>query len=352
MTVDRKSKILADVSSNANNKITYRDPGKPPVLEGTIEPAPVLSVNPSLVGCPVCGNLEIDRGESCDDGNTTAGDSCSEVCQDEGCIADTPGYPAVDLCDDSDACTLDLCDPVAHQCQNPISCDEGVACTTDACVTGACVNTPVDALCDDSNDCTDDICSAATGCVYAGITGPSCDDGDPCTVTGTCDGGTCVVTDKSYTQRNKINSVLRSGVDNDLLKVRLEMPLTDFTTSPTVTGLLVELFDADDQSVYSATLAASDWEDLRDLGTKFRFRDTQGPGGPANGMSSVKIAQKSNKGVAKFTAKMRGHEIPGAAAQERMTLSLLFGTDPAIDECLTARRVPCSSSTTRTSCKE
>src|SRR6185503_20524842 len=48
------SKLLADVAGG-RNLITYRDQFKPPVLDGTIKPAPLLDTNPSLSGCPVCG---------------------------------------------------------------------------------------------------------------------------------------------------------------------------------------------------------------------------------------------------------------------------------------------------------
>jgi len=67
--------------SDGSHTITYRDTAKPPVLEGKIKPAPTLISNPLLTGCPVCGNLEIDAGETCDDGNVLAGDGCSDLCQ-------------------------------------------------------------------------------------------------------------------------------------------------------------------------------------------------------------------------------------------------------------------------------
>ncbi|RMD81432.1 MAG: hypothetical protein D6815_11825, partial [Candidatus Dadabacteria bacterium] len=204
MITEAKSHIVADASGGAQNIITYRDPLKPPVLGGEVSPAPQLNVDPSLVGCPVCGNGEIDQGESCDDGNTISGDGCRDDCQDEGCLAQSPGFPTTPLCDDGDACTIDRCDPVAHTCVNIASCEEGVSCTVDSCVAGACEHVPDDALCDDRNDCTDDICNATTGCVHASLSGGSCEDGDYCTVTGTCSQGKCSATDASRTEKNRI----------------------------------------------------------------------------------------------------------------------------------------------------
>ena len=42
----------------------------------------------------VCGNGVIDGGETCDDGNTNAGDGCSATCQTEHCYICTAGSPS------------------------------------------------------------------------------------------------------------------------------------------------------------------------------------------------------------------------------------------------------------------
>jgi cysteine-rich repeat protein len=60
--------------------LAYRAAEKPPVLEGTIVATPILALQPYLSGCPVCGNAEIDEGETCDDGNIDDGDGCSSDC--------------------------------------------------------------------------------------------------------------------------------------------------------------------------------------------------------------------------------------------------------------------------------
>ncbi|MCB9740174.1 MAG: C-type lectin domain-containing protein [Deltaproteobacteria bacterium] len=60
--------------------------------------------------------------------------------------------------------------------QTPTSCDDGKACTTDACATGAC--THATAACSDGDPCTTDSCDAATGCAHGSS---ACDDGKPCT---------------------------------------------------------------------------------------------------------------------------------------------------------------------------
>lgn len=68
------------IDTVGTDSFTYRADTKPPVVQGDVSPAPQLVHNPLLVGCPVCGNSEIDQDETCDDGNTTPGDGCSEVC--------------------------------------------------------------------------------------------------------------------------------------------------------------------------------------------------------------------------------------------------------------------------------
>jgi len=64
----------------ATHRIVYRDAAKPPLLQGYVKPAPELSVYAALEGCPVCGNSEIDEDETCDDGNTSSGDGCDQMC--------------------------------------------------------------------------------------------------------------------------------------------------------------------------------------------------------------------------------------------------------------------------------
>jgi hypothetical protein len=66
-------------------------------------------------------------------------------------------------------------------------CDDGDPCTTDTCVNGVCVFTPI--VCDDGDPCTVDTCVNGV-CVHTPM---DCDDNDPCTL-DTCVNGTCVFT--------------------------------------------------------------------------------------------------------------------------------------------------------------
>ena len=97
--------------------------------------------------------------------------------------------------------------PTDAGCASDLACDDGVACTHDTCVAGACANTPDDALC-----ATGSTCSATLGCpprvcandsecqdglfcngmetcvatVCSAAATSACDDADNCT-TDTCD---------------------------------------------------------------------------------------------------------------------------------------------------------------------
>ncbi len=357
MIMDAGSQLIAGTSTDywqGQNNIRYRDADKPPILAGTVAPSVSLVLDPALGGCSVCGNSEIDQDESCDDGNTADGDFCSGQCQDEGCVAGTPGFPGVSLCDDGDDCTVDTCDNVAHTCEHLASCEEGIACTVDTCGPGnVCQHTPSDAACDDGNDCTDDICNATTGCVYANLSATTCNDGDLCTPAGTCSAGVCQSNGVRAASRNKITVKFKDGAANDRLKAKGELPLSDFSSAPTVTGLLVDLRDAAGQTIYTAAIAASDFDDKSSATAgKYRFRDSAGLIPSANGIVQVKVIEVPSKGVAKYRVTMKGTEVTGALLQSELSFSLLFGADPAVDDCLTARGVPCKATTKKTACKD
>jgi hypothetical protein len=113
----------------------------------------------------------------CDDGNACNG---TETC-DPVSGACGPGTPLV--CDDGNPCTDDSCDPV-HGCltvNNTNACDDGSLCTTnDVCTEGVCTGTAVP--CDDGNACNGkETCDPGTGTCLPGAV-PNCDDGIACTI--------------------------------------------------------------------------------------------------------------------------------------------------------------------------
>lgn len=122
-----------------------------------------------------------------------------EVCNglDDDCDGDTDEPDEVqgnliNLCDDGNPCTTDLCNGEAdcdHEVLEAGECMDGDACTIgDHCEAGECVGTPIQ--CDDENPCTDDYCDGIGGCIFED-NGADCDDGDPCTVGDECEEGVC-----------------------------------------------------------------------------------------------------------------------------------------------------------------
>lgn len=116
-------------------------------------------------------------------------------------IADT----GVDLCAGVVCAALDacheagVCDPATGVCSNPAAvdgtaCNDGNACTqSDTCQAGTCSGAnPV--VCGAADQChTAGVCDPGTGTCSnpAAADGTACNDGNACTLTDTCHGGTC-----------------------------------------------------------------------------------------------------------------------------------------------------------------
>ena len=95
------------------------------------------------------------------------------------------GTPVDIDCNDGNACTADAC--VNGACvSSPMTCDDGNACTADSCdVQLGCRTEAV--TCDDQDACTTDVCDPASGCTSTPV---DCTDEDPCTK-DVCEGGVC-----------------------------------------------------------------------------------------------------------------------------------------------------------------
>ncbi len=186
------------------------------------------ATSPTCAGTRTCATAVL--------GPCQPGTPQAEVCNglDDDCdgTVDNPmnsnGVPTAAACNDSNACTSDVCDPKVG-CVHPLAtgpCDDGDVCTkADTCSGGACKGQAVG--CDDKNPCTDDSCDPSQGCLYAGnsalcddgklCTGPDqcqgggcqgpfnsepCTDGEVCTEQDTCSGGTCEGTVKACSDGN------------------------------------------------------------------------------------------------------------------------------------------------------
>ena len=98
----------------------------------------------------------------------------------------------LELCDDGNVCTKDLCkgaDGCQYETLTEGECVDNDACTIgDHCEDGTCKGLPI--ACDDGNPCTDDFCDGLGGCTAEHNMAP-CDDGEPCTVADQCTEGEC-----------------------------------------------------------------------------------------------------------------------------------------------------------------
>lgn len=178
----------------------------------------------------VCNGLEVCAGGiclpgpalDCDDSNSCTLDSCDPVagcvstsaadgttCLDndlcngtERCAAGVCQPGTASSCNDGNACTSDACNPLTGACSyrplsNGVACPDGNVCDGQTCQNGSCTaGTPVVCAHDnDNNPCTANTCVPATGiCVPGNVTdGTPCPDGDLCDGTETCWRGACSV---------------------------------------------------------------------------------------------------------------------------------------------------------------
>ncbi len=183
--------IGGSVELQNNAWVTYQDGFPAPGCGGSCDDGNPCTVDACTNG--TCTHAAAADGTSCDDGNAcTQTESChSGVCTGSNLVT----------CSASDQChDVGTCDPATGACSNPAkvdgsSCNDGNACTqTDSCQNGACTGgSPV-------------VCTAYDACHVAGTcdsvngtcsnppapSGTSCVDGNVCNGDETCDGsGTC-----------------------------------------------------------------------------------------------------------------------------------------------------------------
>jgi hypothetical protein len=76
-------------------------------------------------------------------------------------------------------------------------------------------------------------------------------------------------------------------------------------------------------------------------GSTFKFRDKDGLVAEANGVRIAVIKRNANKNEVRVKIKTSGVELVEPVAEPSVSLSLLFGVDPQVDDCLSASEVPC-----------
>jgi PKD repeat protein len=125
-----------------------------------------------MPGLPIiCGDTDACTDDSCDASDgcvfTPIPDCTTGVCVDHIDCSDD------NLCNGEETCQYEICMP-----GTPLICNDADACTVDICdSTTGCANIPIS--CDDQNACTEDFCYPQVGCLNEPI--PGC--GEECDVT-------------------------------------------------------------------------------------------------------------------------------------------------------------------------
>jgi hypothetical protein len=165
----------------------------------------------ALVGCMNSQPLNCDDGIACtDDFCDLQAGGCAHVKNDakcsndlfcdgiESCAPGAGGNPATGCkagtpvnCGDGIACTTDACDEATDSCkytENNAACNDGLYCNgVEACVAGVGCQAGSPIVCNDGLACTSDACSEAQKKCVFGPNNAACDDGLYCNGQETCD---------------------------------------------------------------------------------------------------------------------------------------------------------------------
>ncbi|MGB0715105.1 MAG: hypothetical protein ACPGXK_04455 [Phycisphaerae bacterium] len=189
VSADFKGTAAVTVQNDPNNTFL-----KNPMARDII----IDAINPALITVPV--------GACC---GSTSNPFCIDDATEDECNAQGGGFNAGEACSGMDA-NGDGLDDFCPICETDADCNDGNACTSDACTPNGCVNTdttPAGECCnpadgslttiDDGDDCTDDVCNNDGSVTNSpSAAGTSCDDGNGCTFADECDGaGGCGGTD-------------------------------------------------------------------------------------------------------------------------------------------------------------
>jgi hypothetical protein len=131
-----------------------------------------------LVGCLMLASVPPPAAAQC----VPADCDDRDLCTRDTCLGDFCVHAPI-RCNDGNACTTEACNPATGQCQttSTITCNDNNACSTEACnpATGQCQTTST-ITCNDNNACTSEACNPATGqCQTTSIT--TCNDNNACT---------------------------------------------------------------------------------------------------------------------------------------------------------------------------
>ena len=117
------------------------------------------------------------------------------VCLENVCVVDDETVIECDTSDDTD-CLVTSCAPATGICVQSAAtdgapCDDADGCTLgDVCLAGECTS-GIPLNCDDGNACTSDLCDPLAGCTSVPLSDVPCSDGNSCTDNDMCIDGIC-----------------------------------------------------------------------------------------------------------------------------------------------------------------
>lgn len=169
---------------NVGNFVFYRS--APPVVNGTVVPAEVSTLDATLPECGYCGDgiVQASLGEACDDGGIESCDGCSGTCERVDAICGDGITECGEECDDGNNNPGDGCEP---------GCGIGPICGNGVLDVGE--------ICDDGNLVDGDCCSS--DCLQLSTAGTVCRaSAGICDSEEVCDGvsGVCPVDQKSLAE--------------------------------------------------------------------------------------------------------------------------------------------------------
>ncbi|MCG8669752.1 MAG: hypothetical protein MI867_10105, partial [Pseudomonadales bacterium] len=100
------------------------------------------------------------------------------------------------------------------------------------------------------------------------------------------------------------------------------------------------------------TIPPAAFVDKTGAGEKFRFRDRAQEIPSAAGIVQMTIVKSASNGIVKVKIRATEVDLDEIDGDLSVSLSMLFGSDPALDECLTARSVPCEPRPGKNKCSD
>ncbi len=325
---------LIRAGDGGENVVVFGDATRPPALSGRHQPAVRTILDPRLTSCMTCSAAATRSQWSCDDGIACTVDRCIDgACEHRS--DDT-------LCESSGPCLRGVCDPNTGCAEVPAA---GTPCSSDG------------------NECTDDVCDASGVCQHDSNTLP-CGAEGLCGGEGTCADGLCTPDESSgfLSARLKIGWHAASG--DSRITIKSTVLRADPFFDPGTQGVTLEIGDVAGSVFHTSFVPAGGFTRRRNRIARGLTdgMEAAGAGGPivyvfsnprgdiAGGLrrATVRLLPGGVMAKTKFLVRRKGLETAGDLPA--VTLALLIGADPSVGTCVSARGLACRGGGRRLRC--